>query len=298
MGAMALKLYDLTNISSHSGTYGEIVKTLSFVDPDYDTSFLKKVYSDMICLFNGDYPGYRASNTKYHNLEHTCAVTLATVRLIHGLHVQGQRLSSRVIELALIGALFHDTGLIQTEEEQEGTGAQFTIGHEERSIKLMGKYLTSNNFSAEDIYDCGHIIMCTILAFPLAEIPFRSEEISLVGKVLGSADLIAQMADRSYLEKLPLLFLEFKEAKMPGFETPLELFKNTGEFYHSVVRTLLTEELGSVSTAALFHFRERWDIDRDLYAESITNNIKYMRKIYVDCAESFDCLLTMIRRKN
>jgi len=298
MCAMALKLYDLTNISSHNGTYGEIVKTLSFVDPDYDTSFLKKVYSDIICLFNGDYPGYRASNTKYHNLEHTCAVTLATVRLIHGLHVQGQRLSSRVIELALIGALFHDTGLIQTEEEQEGTGAQFTIGHEERSIKLMGKYLTSNNFSAEDIYDCAHIIMCTILAFPLAEIPFRSEEISLVGKVLGSADLIAQMADRNYLEKLPLLFLEFKEAKMPGFETPLELFKNTGEFYHSVVRTRLTEELGSVSTAALFHFRERWDIDRDLYAESITNNIKYMRKIYVDCAESFDCLLTMIRRKN
>jgi hypothetical protein len=272
---MTAKLYDLTDLSSHSGTYEEIVKTLLLVDPDFDTSYVKKVYSDIICLFNGEYPGYRASNTKYHNLEHTCAVT----------------------ELGLIGALFHDTGLIQTVEEKEGTGAQYTIGHEERSIGLMGEYLAANGFSEEDIHDCSHIIMCTILTLPLADIPFRSDEIRTMGRVLGSADLIAQMADRNYLEKLPLLFLEFKEAKMPGFETPLELFKNTGEFYHSVVRRRLTEELGNVYTAALFHFRKRWDIDRDLYSESMTSNIKYMKKIYGDCAESFECLLTKIRRR-
>ena len=137
-----------------------------------------------------------------------------------------------------------------------------------------------------------------MLTLPLAEIPFRSEEIRTMGKILGSADLIAQMADRKYLEKLPLLFLEFEEAKMPGFETPLELFKNTEEFYHSVVRTRLKEEMGNVSSAALFHFRKRWDIDRDLYAEAMTNNIKYMKKINRDCAESFDCLLKKIRRKS
>jgi hypothetical protein len=101
---MAMKLDDLTNISSHRGIYAEIIKTLSLVDPDYNTSFLKKVYSDIVCLFNGEYPGYRASNTKYHNLEHTCSVILATARLIHGLHVQGQIFSSRVIELGLIAA--------------------------------------------------------------------------------------------------------------------------------------------------------------------------------------------------
>ena len=295
---MAIKLYDLTNIRSHSETYAEMIITLSLVDQDFETTYLKKVYNDIVCLFEGKYPGYRASNTKYHNLEHTCAVTLATARLIHGLHVQGHILSTRVIELGLIGALFHDTGLIQTEEEQEGTGAQFTIGHEERSIGLMGEYLAANGFSADDIKDCRHIIMCTDLTLPLAEIPFRSDEIRTMGKILGSADLIAQMADRNYLEKLPLLFLEFEEAKMPGFETPLALFKNTEEFYHSVVRTRLSEEMDNVSSAALFHFRERWDIDRDLYAESITNNIKYMKKINRDCAESFDCLLQKMRRKN
>jgi len=295
---MAIKLYDLTNIRSSGETYAEITNTLTLVYPDYDTSFFQKAYNDIISLFEGKYPGYRASNTKYHNLEHTCAVTLATTRLIHGLHVQGQTLSARIIKLGLIGALFHDTGLIQTEDEREGTGAKYTIGHEERSIELMSKYLANNGFTAEDISDCRHIIMSTILTLPLADIPFRSDEIRTMGRIIGSADLIAQMADRNYLEKLPLLFLEFEEAKMPGFETPLALFKNTEEFYHSVVRTRLKEEMGDVSSAALFHFKERWKIDRDLYAESITNNINYMKKINRDCAESFECLLQRLRRKN
>ncbi|UCD66151.1 MAG: hypothetical protein JSW69_00540 [Deltaproteobacteria bacterium] len=295
---MAIKLYDLTNIKSPSGTFSEIVKILSLIDPDYNTSQFEMAYNDIICLFNGEYPGYRASNTKYHNLEHTCAVTLAVTRLIHGLHVQGNNFSSRVIELGLISSLFHDTGLIQKTEEDEGTGAKYTIGHEERSIELMGNYLASNDFSTEDITDCRHIIMCTILTLPFEEIPFKSDEIGTIGRILGSADLIAQMADRNYLEKLPLLFLEFEEAKMPGFETPLELFKKTEEFYHSVARTRLAKEMGDVSAAALFHFKERWDIDRDLYAESITNNLKYMKEIYEDCNESFDCLLKRIRRKN
>jgi hypothetical protein len=117
-----------------------------------------------------------------------------------------------------------------------------------------------------------------------------------MGKVLGSADLIAQMSDRNYLEKLPLLFLEFKEAGMEGFETPLQLFKNTEEFYHLVARARLAEDLGSVSSAALYHFQSRWNIDRDLYAESIKNNIKYIKQTTENCSESYECLMNKLRR--
>ena len=57
--------------------------------------------------------------------------------------------------------------------------------------------------------------MCTVTA--LEEIPFRSDETRAMGRILGSADLIAQMADRTYLEKFPLLFEEFQEeVNMPG----------------------------------------------------------------------------------
>ncbi len=293
-----LRLHDLTDISSPSETFAEIKKILLLIDPSFDSLFIENVYNDIIRLFNGNYPGYRASNTKYHDLEHTCAVTLATARLMHGIHVQNQTFSSRVIQLGLIGALFHDTGLIQTVEENDGTGAQYTIGHEDRSIALMERYLSDKGFLAEDFLDCSHIIMCTKLSLPLNEIPFRSEETKTMGKVLGSADLIAQMADRNYLKKLPLLFLEFKEAGMAGFETPLELFENTGEFYHSVARTRLAEELGNVSAAARYHFKNRWGIDRDLYAESIKNNIKNMREITGVCVENYACMIKKIRRNS
>jgi hypothetical protein len=272
------RLYDLTDTNSPAECIAEIKNILLLIDPFLDPSPIEKIYADVLLLFNGEFPGYRACNTKYHNLEHTSSTALATARLIHGLHVQGQVFSSRIVQLCLISALFHDTGMIQTEEEAKGTGAQFIIGHEERSIAVMERYFTENGYSQEDIRDCSHIIKCTELFFPLEDIPFETEEVRTMGRVLGTADLVAQMADRDYQEKLPLLFLEFQEAAMEGIETPLELFKNTEEFYRSVARKRMATVLGGVSSAALHHFRERWKIDKNLYEESIKYNIRKMKE--------------------
>ena len=271
------RLYELTDTNSPEDTLAEIKKILLLIDPSLDPSPIEKIYGDIILLFNGKFPGYKASNTKYHNLEHTCSSTLCSARLIHGLHVQGHVFPSRLVQLCLIGTLFHDTGLIQTEEEVEGTGAQHTIGHEDRSIVLMGKYLAENGYPQEDIRDCGHMIKCTELFFPMEEIPFDSEDVWTMGKVVGTADLVAQMADKNYQEKLPLLFMEFQEAGVQGFETPLELFSKTEEFYRKVARKRMRNELKGVSAAALYHFRERWKIDKNLYEESIKSNIRRMK---------------------
>jgi hypothetical protein len=297
MNTREIQLDDLTNIYSPDETYTEIRNTLLLVDPGLDSPGFEDIYNDVVALFNGKYPGYRASNTKYHNLEHTCAVTLATARLVHGLHVRKHKFSINIVRLGLIAALFHDTGLIQTIEESEGTGAQFTIGHEDRSVALMGKYLQGKGFTPEEIRDCGHIIRSTILSLPLKNIPFRSNETRTMGKILGSADLIAQMADRKYLEKLPLLYMEFEEAGLPGLETPLELFKNTEDFYHTVVRKRLTEEMDNIGANVVYHFRTRWGIDRDLYAESIRNNIKYMKEVNLNCAENYQCVMERINHR-
>ena len=282
MNTREIQLDDLTNIYSPGETYTEIRNTLLLVDPGLDSPGFEDIYNDVVALFNGKYPGYRASNTKYHNLEHTCSTALASARLIHGLHVQGQVFSPRIVQICLIGALFHDTGLIQTEEEVKGTGAQYTIGHEDRSIAVMGKYLAAKGLSQKDIRDCGHIIKCTELFFPIEEIPFETEEVKTMGKVLGTADLVAQMADKNYQEKLPLLFLEYQAAGMEGFESPLELFSKTEEFYRSVARKRMTGVLGGVSSAALYHFRERWKIDSNLYEVSIKYNIRKMKETVME----------------
>ena len=276
------RLDELTDTNSPAETLAEIKNILLLIDPSLDPSPIEKVFEDIVRLFNGEFPGYKANNTKYHNLEHTCSSTLASARLIHGLHVQGQVFTPRLVQLCLIGTLFHDTGLIQTEEEMEGTGAQHTMGHEDRSIDLMEKYLSENGYSQEDIRDCGHIIKCTELFFPMEEIPFSSEEVRTMGKILGTSDLVAQMADRNYQEKLPLLFLEFQEAGMPGFETPLELFQKTEEFYRKVARKRMRNELEGISSAALYHFRERWKIDKNLYEDAIKYNIRRMKDTVVE----------------
>ena len=271
------RLYELTDTSSPTATLAEIKNILLLIDPSLDPAPIEKIFTDIIRLFNGEFPGYKASNTKYHNLEHTCSSALASARLIHGLHVQGQVFPPRLVQLCLIGTLFHDTGLIQTEEEVEGTGAQHTIGHENRSIALMKKYLAEKGYSQEDIRDCGHMIKCTELFFPMDKIPFDCEEVRIMGKIVGTADLVAQMADRNYCEKLPLLFMEFQEAGVQGFETPLELFSKTEEFYRQVARKRMRNELEGVIAAALYHFKERWQIDRNLYEESIKYNIRRMK---------------------
>jgi hypothetical protein len=276
------RLYDLIDTNSPAETLAEIKNILLLIDPPPDPAPIERVYEDIIRFFNGEFPGYRAGNTRYHNLEHTCSSALAAARLIHGLHVQGQVFSPRLVQLCLIGTLFHDTGLIQTEEEVEGTGARYTIGHEDRSIAVMGKYLAGKGYSREDIRDCGHMIKCTELFFPMAEIPFDSEEVRTMGKIVGTADLVAQMADRNYQEKLPLLFLEFQEAGMEGFESPLELFRKTEEFYRKVARKRMTGVLGGISAAARFHFRERWKIDKNLYEEAIKYNIRRMKETVME----------------
>ena len=218
------RLDDLIDTDSPAETLAEIKNILLLIDPSLDPSPIENIRGYHSSL-QREFPGYKASNTKYHNLEHTCSTTLAAARLIHGLHVQGQVFSPRLVQLCLIGTLFHDTGLIQTEEEVEGTGAQHTMGHEDRSIALMGKYLAEKGYSQEDIRDCGHMIKCTELFFPMGDIPFNSEEVWTMGKVVGTADLVAQMADRNYQEKLPLLFMEFQEAGVQGLRPPWSFSK-------------------------------------------------------------------------
>jgi hypothetical protein len=198
--------------------------------------------------------------------------------------------------LGIIAALFHDVGLIQEEGDTNGSGAKYTIGHEERSIEFMKVYLSKKKLPSEDITDCSHFIMSTILALPPKEIPFRSEETETVGHVVGSADLLAQMADRLYLEKLLLLFEEFEEARLPGFDTELTLLKKTEDFYRSVAIKRLDEDLGGVYKTMADHFQSRWDMNRDPYEEAIQNNLKYLGSLIDQCRDSYTCYLEGLRR--
>lgn len=263
----------------------EIKFIISLVVDGYDYDFLDLSYRNIRKIFHGRFPGYKASNTSYHNLDHTMAVCLAVTRLIHGKFLEGAVFSRKLIEAGLIAALFHDTGLIQHSYDDEGTGAKYTKFHEERSILVVREYLYSMGRNDETADLCAQMIQCTKLSVAPGDIEFSSAEVREMGFILGTADIIAQMADRVYLERLPLLFEELKEGGVQGYESTADIFKQTATFFQEVIRQRLFTEFGSVVESARAHFRERWKIDQNLYVKAIENNvnyIEYLNKTYPD----------------
>jgi hypothetical protein len=296
MNKKSVMLSDLVDLSNPQKVLAEIKNIVSRIHKDADEAFVEKIINETVDLFKGCYPGYRASNAKYHDLSHTLAVVLAMVRLMHGCSLEGHAFSPLNIILGLTAALFHDIGFIQLEDDCVGSGAKYTIGHEQRSIDFMRQYLSENQFSSENIKDCSQAIQCTMLDVSPKTIGFRTPETESLGKMVGSADLVAQLSDRMYLEKLLLLFKEIEEAALPGIDSELDLLRKTANFFELVAQKRLKNDFGNVAASMRSHFIHRWDIDRDLYAESILKNIEYIKYLNALCKENFDCYLKNLKR--
>ncbi|MDC0335832.1 HD domain-containing protein [Pseudodesulfovibrio sp.] len=289
------KLYDFVDPADAECVRREVEQTMLEYFPDYDGLLFKRAFEDVEKLFFGLYPGFQASNTKYHDFEHTCSVVLAHVRLVYGAMSEDVVFEERDVLKGLLSALFHDVGLIQADDDTVGTGAKYTVGHEERSIQFMRENL-DGSLPEEDIEDIADCIRCTTLVMAPAKVAFRTEEMRMMGYILGSADLLAQIADRYYLEKLLLLFEEFKEAKLPGYATPLDLLIKTRGFYQEVARKRLDNDLDKVDRYMIPYFKKRWDVDRDLYGEAIDRNLNYLDSILSGCKDDLDCFLQGLRR--
>ncbi|MEW5773430.1 MAG: HD domain-containing protein [Thermodesulfobacteriota bacterium] len=272
-----VKLADFVDTSDPQCVLAEVKATARLAHPDLDLKILAAALEDAERLFAGRYPGYRRSNTKYHDLKHTLEVMLATARLLHGAHAAGRRVSPRTMRLGLLAALFHDVGLIQTEDDTVGTGAKYTIGHEKRSVNFVERYLREHAFPEDEIRDIGNIIAGTNLSQKFHEIAFGQDELLLAGQIVAAADLLAQMADREYLEKLLLLYLEFQEAGLP-YDSMFDLLQRTHGFY-AMATDRQERILGGVYALMAPHFAARWDLPRDLYSESIAQNMSYLKDV-------------------
>jgi len=249
--------------------------TLS-IDPTFDFTPVEHVFNDVVKLFAGHYPGYRACNTRYHDLSHTTDTLLAMARLIHGAHTHGVRFRSRDIALGLISALMHDVGYIQDTSDRKGTGARHALVHIARGVVFTRTYLEENGYSTYDYRKCRAAILCTDLSLPIASIRFETRGNTLVGKILAAADLLGQTADRCYLEKLRFLYEEFAEADIRGYRSELGLLQDSLDF-NELMKKRLAHDLDGIDRYLGGHFKTRWGIDRDLYQESINNNLNYLR---------------------
>jgi len=257
---------------------GEVRTIVFMMFPEFDFDTVDRVFKDIVRLFRGEYPGYRKCTTQYHDLKHATDTFLAMARLTHGASVSGESLTRKDVNLGLICALMHDTGYIQTLDDDIGTGAKYTRIDTKRSIVFMDNYIADSGLSTEDFKAYPDILICTGLDTKISKIRFESRNIELLGKLLGSADLLGQMADRTYLEKLLFLFYEFREAGITGYDSELDMLKKTMDFY-AMARRRFATELESVNEYMRQHFKVRWNLDRDLYMEAMEKNINYLRFI-------------------
>jgi hypothetical protein len=256
----------------------EVKKIILLIFREFKFSRFEQAFVDIIKLFNGNYPGYRRCNTLYHDLNHTMDCLLVTVKLIHGAFVNGVMFEQRDVTLGLISALMHDTGYIQAVGDDTGTGAKYTVCHIKRSIEFLKKYFHDNRFPPEYLPICSDLLRCTGLDVKIAEIKFQSPEYEILGKILGTADLIGQMANENYLEKLPLLYDEFKEGGVPGYIDEDDLLKKTPAFWE-MVKERFALELGQVDLYLRDYWRVLWGINQDLYRQAIDRNIERLQSL-------------------
>lgn len=269
------------------GIISEVKRILLGLEMNAYTADLEQVCWDTMCLYYGTYDGYRACNTHYHDLNHAFSVFLLVARIIHGAILEGFVIDEETAVGGLVAALTHDIGFLQPADDDSGTGAKYTIGHEERSKQFVGEYLSQSASLVPFTDICRTCIDATNLSIHIADLDVKNDAEHTMAKIIGSADLVAQLSDRWYLDKLLFLYREFREGGVPGYASEFELLAKTGSFYRHVVVPRLQEQFDNVHNSVRTYFRIFMGEDRDYYTESIESNLNYLDVLVSDHAHDY-----------
>lgn len=246
-------------------------------------------FHDFELLFKGRMPGYEGCDTVYHDIQHTLDMTLATARLLAGYEIsvdQAEQLGPDRAVLGIICALFHDAGYIRESVDREHrNGAELTNCHIARGAVMVSSYLRRiglGSYAAR----AAEILHFTGYEKPLDEIVLDDPLDSMVGHLLGTGDLIAQMADRCYLEKCrDRLYLEFVLAgiaiedgddgtRTVRYQSGIDLLLQTPDFYRNVVKKRLDQDFNKA-----YRYVEALYNGQNPYLAFIERNIAYLEHI-------------------
>ena len=253
----AKDIYRLLAVGSAEDVLSEVLEILKRISSDFNTEPIPIVFGAAQRIYGGNFPGYRACNTGYHDLRHAI---------------------ERQIITALVAAILHDVGYIQEENDTRGTGAKYKADHEQRSMGFLSRHGFQFGLSDEEIAAGRAIILCTDMDTDITTSAFPSPQIELLGKLLGTADLMAQLAEQTYLEKLLYLYYECKEAGVGDYESEVDILRKSVNFY-DVFEERLRTTLGGVDRFMQLHFASKWGIDQNLYHEAINKQKTYLLNI-------------------
>jgi hypothetical protein len=269
------QLANLVQMDSPRAVLDEVMTTVARTDRDVDLNALRNAFDQTVSLYHGKWVETKGCNTEYHNLQHVTDCFLAMARLLHGAEETGVRITDRQVHQGLVASLLHDVGYLQSSEDAIGTGAKFTVSHVRRSMDFVQQHFSAFGLTESEVLACMTMIHATDLRCDVGRIPFPNPGIEQLGKMLATADVMAQMADRTYLEKLLFLYYELDEANIDGYRDELDLLRSSKSFYDRM-KARFRDQLGGVDGFMIHHFRKRWHIDADLYRRSIDNQRRYL----------------------
>lgn len=281
--------YDVTNtvkVTDPESVCLEISRLYVELYPKTSCAPLQQACLDMARLFRGKYPGYLACDTPYHDLQHSLDVSLAMARLICGYErsqPRAKQLGSKLAAAGIISAMFHDAGYIRRKMDRvHANGAEYTRRHVSRSARFLATYLPQ--IGMQDIVSLvKKLVHFTGYEIAVPAIPLREYKDRTLGKLLGTADLLAQMSDRCYLEKCrDHLYPEFVAAGMASWGAPgsdyasaEELIYKTPLFFQHAVHDRLNATLNGVHTHANAYFFP----GRNFYMEALDRNYDYLKTV-------------------
>ncbi len=244
---------------------------------------LASLFRDVTDLYAGRWPSHEACEVTYHSIEHALDVALAVARMIAGWNsIESARpFLERHFHLGLAAALFHDAGYIKEKGDHEGLGGKFTLVHVARGMEIARNYLRRHEWSEEEAETVAACISVTDYSAVVdVDSLFNDPSLAILARMVATADLVAQMADSKYIQRMDDLFAEFKEVYefeeteallkkgARVYRTAQEIKDGTISFYeHFVVPTL--HRLGRMDRYLTNFFAD----GRNPYQENITANL-------------------------
>jgi hypothetical protein len=284
--------YDVTNsvqVSSTASVTAAVRELFSATWPGESFDKVATAFEDFDKLYTGRMPGYHAVDTVYHDRQHSLDMTLAMARLLVGYERTSDsrsRMGGSRAAMALVTSLLHDSGYIREfEDVTHRNGAEFTLYHVTRSAKYLARYLPT--IGMEDwVSIATRVVHFTGYEIKLKDIVLSDPRDRKLGHLLGTADLVAQMADRCYLEKCrDRLYPEFvlggiaTSPKNDGtlqvrYSSGLDLLRQTPTFVHDTFRDRLEGEFEHA-----YRFVEPLFGGKNPYIEAIERNLEYLARV-------------------
>ncbi|HEY5264886.1 MAG TPA: hypothetical protein VIJ37_07825 [Steroidobacteraceae bacterium] len=284
--------YDVTNsvqVSSTAAVTAAVRELFIAAWPGESFDRLAVAFDDFDKLFTGRMPGYHGVDTVYHDRQHSLDMTLAMARLLVGYERNVEphlRVGAERAVMALVTSLFHDAGYIREFEDREHrNGAEFTLYHVTRSARFLARFLPGIGMESW-VPISTRIVHFTGYEIALDQIQLADARDRKLGHLLGTADLIAQMADRCYLEKCrDRLYPEFvlggiaaatgaDGALRVRYSSGLDLLRHTPEF----VRETRVQRLEGEFECA-YRYLEPLFGGKNPYLEAIDRNLRYLSRV-------------------